>query len=112
VDFSGTACAAVIEVALCSISSTNTAALNGLTFSAQVLFEVAFPGSITLWDNYNMGIGTNVNGNSTIPANTWTKVTATISDSGGASSQFGINFIAPYGSTWSGRVWIDSITIK
>ncbi len=50
VDFSGTACAAVIEIALCSISSTNTAALNGLTFSAQVLFEVAFPGSITLWD--------------------------------------------------------------
>jgi len=111
VDFSGSGCAAVIEVPVCSNSSTNTAALNGLAFSAEVLFEEAFPGSIELWDNAAYSIGTNVGG-STIPANTWTNVTATISDSGSASNEFGIRFKAPFDSTWSGRVWIDKITLK
>ena len=86
--------------------------MNGLTFSARVLFSIDYPGSIFLWDTGAFNIGTNINGTTTIPGNTWKTVTATISDGGGASTQLGMNFRIPFDSAWSGTVWIDNITIK
>jgi hypothetical protein len=106
--FNGTGCTAPIQGSVCSASSGT--ALNGLTFSAKVRFNVAFTGSVSIWTSNNANIITNI-GLSTIPANTWTTVTATISDSG-TDQQLGINFNVDFAATWAGTVMIDNITIK
>jgi hypothetical protein len=100
-------------IPLCSSGSVG---LNNLTFTAKVRFTLPFPGTVSIWDNGTGGSGitTNINGASTIPADTWTTVTAHISDGGVMSTQLGINFQLPYDYTgnWSADIWLDDITIK
>jgi hypothetical protein len=97
------------------ICSTGGVALNNLTFTAKVKFTLPFPGTVSIWDNGAWpGITTNINGTSTIPADTWTTVTARISDGGVMNSQLGLNFQIPYDYTgnWSADIWLDDITIN
>jgi hypothetical protein len=114
----GAGCGVGLGATLCASGSngeSNGITLNGLTFSAKVLFVPstgggAYSGNIEIWSYTSADMSTTHT--SPVPANVWTTVTTTISDSSSPSygdTQFGILF---FPGLWSGRVYIDNITIN